>query len=496
MKTFFISTSIPYVNADPHIGFLLEALEADVLSRWQRKLGNQVYFLTGTDDNSLKNVQSAEKLDIPVAELVKNNTEKFLNLLRTFNIQNDDFIKTSVDERHRLGAQKLWSSCKKSDMYKKKYKGLYCVGCEAFKTDKDLLGGYCEFHPDKKPQEIEEENYFFKLSNYQDKILNLIKSGKLKIIPESKRNEILQFVRNGLEDFSISRSVTRSKDWGIKVPEDSSIGEQVMYVWFDALSNYINALGYAEASDNFKKFWTNGDKKIHIVGKDINRFHTIYWPAMLLSAGLKLPDTVFVHGFINDSSGEKMSKSRGNVLDPFEFFKKYGCDPVRFIFLKDISHSSDTNFSLEYFEEKYNSDLANGLGNFASRVSTLIEKNGAINFDNKNIDKSVVEKIKLTKTSIDENLAEFKINEAAGAIFALISFGDEYVNNNKPWSKDLSLDQREKILSNLAVLLYEISDMLEIFIPSTAAIIKKSLTVDKKSIKAKKIENLFPRRTL
>ncbi|MST04272.1 MAG: methionine--tRNA ligase [Candidatus Pacebacteria bacterium] len=491
MKAFFISTSIPYVNAEPHIGFLLEALEADVISRFRRSLGSEVYFLTGTDDNALKNVQSAEKSGMKTQEFVDLNAKKFIELMEKFDISNNDFIRTSKDERHKLGAQKLWNACS-ADIYKKKYEGLYCVGCESFKTQKELKDDFCELHPGKPLQKVSEENYFFKLSNYQEKLLSLIESGKLRIIPDEKKNEITQFIKMGLEDFSISRSSIRAKNWGIKVPGSE---DQIMYVWFDALSNYINALGYASDDLNFERFWKNG-YKIHIVGKDINRFHSVYWPAMLLSAGIELPDTVFVHGFINDENGQKMSKTLGNYVNPFDLLNKYGKDPIRYFFLKEGAHYSDSNFSIKLFEEKYNSDLANGLGNFAARVSTLIEKNGQIAFDKfnqKNLDIELHAFLDKTILEMADYLLNFKIAEAINSLWGLISYGDAYVNNNKPWSKDLTQERREFLLGNLGFMLYEISRALDVFIPETASKIRDSLKFDGKNIFSKKIENLFPK---
>ena len=366
MKKFYITTSIPYVNANPHIGHALEFVQSDVLARYHRAKKEEVFFLTGADENSLKNVQAAEAQKVSTRELVDANTLKFIELTKALNISNDEFIRT-VEERHFLGAQKLWSLCKKEDIYKKKYKGLYCVGCEQFYSEKELVNGKCPEH--SKPLEIvEEENYFFKLSNYQKKLEKIISSDEYEIVPETKKNEVLSFIKMGLEDFSISRSKKRAKDWGVPVPGDSA---QIMYVWFDALANYLTALDFGGDEKKFKKYWP---ADIHVVGKGIIRFHAVYWVAMLLSAGLKLPKKLFVHGYIT-IEGQKMSKSLGNVIDPNELAKKYGTDPVRYYLLRYIHPVQDSDFSIKKFEDAYTADLANGLGNLVSRVAGLIEQN-------------------------------------------------------------------------------------------------------------------------
>src|SRR3989344_1095214 len=309
MNKYFISTAIPYVNSDPHIGFALELIQGDVLARYRRLMGDEVFFVNGTDENALKNAQAAEKAGVDVSKFVEQHAEKFKKLSEVLNISNNDFIRTT-EERHVKGAQKLWKACKPEDIYKKAYKGLYCVGCEEFKTQKDLIEGVCLEHR-TKPEEVEEQNYFFKLSKYEKELLRLIESNEIKITPSSRKNETLEFIRGGLEDFSISRSRERAKNWGIPVPGDDS---QIQYVWFDALTNYINALGYGISlvgeDARFKEFWENG-QTAHLVGKGITRFHAIYWPAMLLSAGLALPKEIFVHGYVT-VDGEKISKSIGN----------------------------------------------------------------------------------------------------------------------------------------------------------------------------------------
>ena len=497
-KTFFISTSIPYVNAAPHIGFALELVQADVLARVRREKGDDVFFLTGTDENALKNVQAAEAAGVAVQKWVDEHSEVFKKLTKAINISNDDFIRTSKEKRHILGAQKLWLAClaprdpaqpdKKEDIYKKKYRGLYCVGCEVFKTEKELVDGECPEHRQKKLEIIEEENYFFRLSKYQEKLEQLIESNKFRIIPESRRNEILKFIKFGLEDFSISRSRERAKGWGVEVPGDPS---QIIYVWFEALSNYINALDYADNGEKFKKYWEESGEIIHMIGKGINRFHTVYWPAMLLSAGVRLPSTVFVHGYVT-INGQKISKSFGNVVDPFYTIKRYGVDATRYYLLREIPAYEDSDFSIQKFEARYNADLANGLGNFAARVLTLANQH-EFSTNDTNIDKEIEDKIAETKKIVNQKLEEFKFNEALAAIWNLIAFGDAYVNEKKPWDASIVKDQRSRVILNLVVILDNVAALLKPFLPATAEKITQSIEWEGERLRVQKIAPLFPR---
>ena len=364
-KKFYVTTSIPYVNAAPHIGHALEFVQADVIARYHRLLNQDVHFLSGTDDNALKNVQAAEEKKIPIVEFVKENSGKFYQLKSGLNLSFDDFIGTS-EKRHFEGAQAFWQACKKEDIYKKKYRGLYCVGCETFYTAKDLVGGKCPEHK-TKPEVVEEENYFFRLSKYQDWLENLIASDQLKIIPETRKNEVLSFIHRGLEDFSISRSKKRAHGWGIPVPGNP---EQIIYVWFDALANYITALDWQNNKKLYQKYWP---ADVHVIGKGIIRFHAVYWPVMLKSAGIDLPKQEFVHGYVT-TEGQKISKSLGNVIDPFDLVKKYSIDPVRYYLLREIPAYSDGDFSERRFKEIYNADLANGLGNLVARVVAIASR--------------------------------------------------------------------------------------------------------------------------
>lgn len=365
-KKFYITTSIPYVNAAPHIGFALEAIQADVLARYHRDKGEDSLFLTGVDEHGAKIVRAAEAAGKIPRDFVDEISEKFLALKTTLNLSVNDFIRTSDKKRHWPGAQKLWLKLNEAGkLYKKNYIGLYCIGHEAFITEKDLIDGKCRDHQ-KDPEVIEEENWFFKISDYTEEIKSKIESGELQIVPENRKNEILSLAKERFEDVSFSRP-RKDLNWGVPVPNDP---EHTMYVWCDALSNYISAIGYADDEKKFKKWWP---ADVHIIGKDILRFHAAIWPGMLLAAGLPLPKTIFVHGFIT-VDGEKMSKTLGNVVDPFEIVKKYSTDALRYYLLREILSYEDGDFTYKKFEDRYNADLAKGLGNLVARVLTLAQK--------------------------------------------------------------------------------------------------------------------------
>jgi len=489
-EKFFISTAIPYVNSSPHIGFALEIIQTDIIARYHRLLGEEVLFLTGTDENSLKNVQAAEKAGVPTQEFVNENAEIFKSLKKTLNLSFDDFLKTT-EERHVKGAQKLWRTCKK-DIYKKRYKGLYCVGCEEFYTEKELKDGLCPEHK-KKPELIEEENYFFKLSKYQNQLKELIEKDKIKIIPETRKNEVLSFINSGLKDICVSRSIERAHGWGIPVPDDES---QIIWVWFDALANYITALGYGTDEKKFNDWWVNHKNKLHVIGKGILRFHAVYWPGMLLSAGLSLPNEIFVHEYIT-VDGEKISKSLGNVIDPFELVEKYGTEAVRYFLLREISPFKDGDFSYQRFEERYDSDLAKGLGNLASRILSLAEKLDLKTESLKinEIKNSEFQKqISKAQEKYKKALKEFKFNNALASIWELIGFCDEYIEKNKLWEK--SENQKRDVLY-LLYAIANIAQLLEPFLPETSDKILKQLdlkTTEQSWIfNIKKGKSLFPK---
>ncbi|OGY63076.1 MAG: methionine--tRNA ligase [Candidatus Harrisonbacteria bacterium RIFCSPHIGHO2_01_FULL_44_13] len=498
MKKFYITTSIVYVNAPPHVGFALESIQADVLARYHRQKGDEVFFLTGADEHGAKIARAAEAVGKDFQLFVDEIAAKVKKLKDVLNLSWDDFIRTTDKKRHWPGAQKLWRDMAAAgDLYRRKYRGLYCVGHEAFVTEKDLIDGKCRDHQ-KEPEVIEEENWFFRLSKYQKKIESSIKKNKLRIIPEGRRTEVLSFIKEGLEDVSFSRP-RKDLSWGISVPDDET---STMYVWCDALANYISAIGYGQQkssppkadppqAEKFTKWWP---ADIHLIGKDILRFHALLWPAMLLSAKLPLPKNIFVHGHLT-VDGQKMSKSVGNVVDPFELVAKYGIDPARYYLLREIPSGEDGDFSYKKLKERYNGDLANGLGNFAARVLTLAEKLGEIKVDLKSdVDKAVAKKIKAVQKKVDEKITEFKLHEALAEIWDLIAFGDKYVNEKKPWNASLSVNEKARTIFNLIAILDNVAAMLSPFLPETSKKITESIHwLSKNTLKIKKSAMLFPR---
>jgi len=371
-KRFYVTTSIPYVNADPHLGFALEVVQADVLARHRRLRGDQVRLLSGTDDHAIKNVQAADRAGLPVAEFVAQRAGAFRRLGEQLNASYDDFLRTSVDPRHRAGAERLWRACAAAgDIDRRHYEGLYCVGCEQFYTHDELVDGVCPAHG-TAPTLVSEENWFFRLSRYQKPLRELLASGRLRIEPEVRANEVRAFVERGLADFSISRSVERARGWGIPVPNDPT---QVMYVWWDALGYYVTSLDYGKGPDAeaFRTWWAGDGRRVHVIGKDILRFHAVYWPAMLLSAGLPLPTDIYVHDFLT-ANGQKLSKTLGNVVDPVHLADQYGVDAVRWWLIAEVSKVGDTDFTLRRLVDAANRDLAGGLGNVAQRVLAMVHR--------------------------------------------------------------------------------------------------------------------------
>ncbi len=477
MAKFYITTAIPYVNASPHIGFALELVQTDVIARYKRLIGYDVFFLTGTDENAQKNALAAEKIGLPVKELVDKNAMLFIELTKQLNISNDDFIRTT-DKKHWEGAKKLWKLCfKNGDIYKKKYSGFYCVGCEAFVTEKDLVDGLCPEHL-KKPEKVEEENYFFKLSKYEKELQRIIESDEIKIIPEARKNEVLSFIKEGLEDFSISRPTERMKGWGITVPGDES---QTIYVWFDALANYITALGFGNNDEKFKKYWP---ADVHVIGKGIIRFHAVYWPAMLLSAGIKLPKSIIVHGYVT-SGGQKMSKSLGNIIDPFEMISKYGADQLRYYLMREIPVFSDGDFSEKNLVERVNNELVAKFSNLFYRITSFVVKNfeGVVpDADvDENEEKYFDEEIKRYKELMDS----YKMNEAFNLLINLADRLNKYFQEEKPWETIKSDKNRcEKTIKTSAELAKRLALMLHPFIPASSEKALKMMNVSDINIKS------------
>jgi len=469
MKKFFISTAIDYPSEKPHLGHCLEKVQADVLARYKRLRGFNVHFSMGLDEHGRKIQRYAQKAGKEPQEFVDEMSSYFKNLWKILNISNDDFIRTT-EKRHIKVVREITKKIyEKGDIYKGKYKGLYCVDCESYYLPKDLEAGLCPIH--HKPAEtLKEETYFFKMSKYQKQILKHIQENKNFIIPESKKNEILNRLKEPLQDLSISRATVK---WGIPFPFDKKLS---LFVWIDALINYLTTIDYP--SEKFKKFWPG---QIHI-GKDIIWHHSVIFPCLLFSAGLKLPKIIFVHGFIT-VAGQKMSKSLGNVIDPFELVKKYGTDAVRYFLLREIPPTEDGDFTYEKFEARYNSDLASGLGNLVARVLTLATKlkikNEKFKITNQNLKSIIDETWKNYKKALDE----FKFNEVLISIWELISVCDRYIEKERPWEEN---KKQKEVISNLLFAISNIAEMLKPFLPETSEKIFCQL-------KTQKSEILFPR---
>lgn len=472
-KTAYISTTIPYVNGAPHIGFALEVIQADTLNRWYKQKDTETFFSAGTDENAIKNVEAAEKMKIPTQELVDQLAERYLSLKDLLNLTYDRFIRTT-DEKHARGSQKFWKLCE-HDIYKKSYEGLYCVGCETFYKDGDFPDNICPEH-NRKLEIVSEVNYFFNLSNYLSKIKELINSGELSILPEFRKKEVLQMLDSDLGDFSISRPTERTKGWGIPVPGDDS---QRIYVWFDALINYISTLDFADDGELYKKFWVHNTNRIHVVGKNVIKFHAIYWIGMLMSAKLPIPTKMYVHGFIN-SEGKKMSKSLGNVVSPSELVEKYGIDAVRYYFLREIPSLDDGDFSYSRMEEIYNSELANELGNLVMRITTLSEKDG---LEIKNSTKKHV-----YSKEIDALFEQYQFNKILEQLSMNVKAINKSIDEFAPWKK--SAPERKEFLTVSLEKIHEVGNQLYPFMPETA---EKIIQATQGQIK--KIVPLFPKKT-
>ncbi|MEK7536807.1 MAG: methionine--tRNA ligase [Patescibacteria group bacterium] len=462
-KKYYVTTAIDYTNDVIHIGHAYQKILADVLARYHRQIGDKTYFLTGTDEHGQKVESSAKEKGINPKDFVDKIAKEDKKQWDKLNISYDRFIRTT-DADHVKFSQEFYLKAKANgDIYKAKYKGFYCEGCESFKEASELNEEKCEFHPTKKIQKIEEQNYFFALSKYQKFLLNHIKKHPEFIWPESRRNEILSFIKSGLKDFSISR---QNVTWGISVPDDPT---HTIYVWFDALINYLT---YGDSM----KCWP---ADIHILGKDNQRFHAIYWPAMLKSAGYKLPKTILVHDFIS-LDGQKVSKSLGNVILPSELIKKFGVDGVRYFFLRHGPLANDIDITLDKIQNVYNSDLANGLGNLVSRVAKLAEKSG-LEFNSNNIYQYS------DYPEIVNKLEEFRFDQAMKFIWEKITKVDQEINKTEPWK--LEGKKLKKFLENTISSIQHITYNLKPFLPETAEKITKIF----EGPKIKSSEPLFPR---
>lgn len=454
---YFVTTSIPYVNGDPHIGFAMELLQADVLARAARQQGKPVIFTTGTDEHGSKVQEKAAENNLTPKEFADQVSTRFRDLGKLLNISVDRFVRTT-DAGHEQRAQIIWKNLEK-DIYKGKYSGWYCVGCEAYVTEATAKenNGLCPIH--QKPYiKLEEENYFFKLSSYGPQILKSIQDGSFRIVPATKKHEIEQVLKDGIEDISISRPKDKIS-WGVPVPGDK---DQVMYVWFEALMNYLTVIGYPE-HDDFKKFWP---ANVQVVGKDIIRFHAAIWPGMLLGLGLPLPKTLYVHGFIT-VDGQKMSKSLGNVIAPKDIVDEYGVDAFRYYFLRHVPSYEDGDFSHTRFLEAYNNELANELGNAVQRTSAMIKQyqNGLIG----NIPPSEHDVAKYW-----EAIEDCRFDRALDEVWEQVRGLNQYIDEEKPWeiNKKGDTEHLREVLAYQVSCLVEIADLLAPFLPGTAQKIK------------------------
>lgn len=495
MRPFYITSTLPYTNSDPHIGFALEIIQADVIARYHKLLEEEVFFNTGTDEHGMKIYRAALEKNKSPQEFVDEYSSRFAKLKGALNLSFNNFIRTTAPH-HIRAAQEFWKRCFSSgDIYKKNYKIKYCVGCELEKTESDLSDSCCPIHPNLKIEEIEEENYFFRFSKYEKKLLSFYKENPNFVVPDHKFNEIKRFVERGLNDFSVSRLKSKMS-WGVPVPGDP---EHIMFVWFDALVSYISTLGWPDNINNFNAFWPG----VQIAGKDNLRQQTAIWQAMLMSAGLPNSKQVLIHGFVT-IDGQKISKSLGNVVDPFAVAEKYGIDPLRYFLLREIPSGEDGDFSFKKLEERYKADLADGLGNLVQRVLTLIENGllGELDYLERFESKEVVELVGKIEKEYKKSIDEFKLHEALGKVFELVGFANSYINQHKPW--ELVKDNPEhflEIMINAAKLILKTAFLIYPFLPETSEKILASFNLslkdnpdelDHRKLTVKKGGVLFP----
>ena len=476
MGKFYLTTTIPYVNAEPHIGFALEIIQADAVARYRRILGDDVVFNFGTDEHGQKIYQKATEAGKTPKEYCDYYAEKFSALKDALNLSYTNFIRTT-DQHHVEAAQEFWKICKENgDIYKKQYKIKYCVGCELEKTDSELEEGKCPLHPNQNIQISEEENYFFRFSKYQDTLLALYEEHPGFVIPDMKLNEIRSFVQQGLQDFSISR-LKEKMPWGVDVPDDP---DHVMYVWFDALINYISTIGWPRDMKQFETYWP----VTQFAGKDQVRQQAAMWQAMLASAKLPYSKQIFIHGFMT-VDGQKISKSLGNTIDPIVEAEKYGTDALRYYLLAKIHPWGDSDFSWTKFKDSYNADLANGLGNLTARVAKLCE-NANFTITSK---EHILDAIPEVNTYTDA-LKEYRFNEALGFIWEKIGKLDKYINDEKPWVLAKENPQKlNEVLTTCVTDIQQIAILLKPFLPGTAEKIEAQFN----GPEIKSSQPLFPR---
>jgi methionyl-tRNA synthetase len=471
MSRFYITNAIAYVNGDPHLGHALEFVQTDVLARHRRLRGDDVRYLSGTDENALKNVQAAEAAGQGAAEFVAARSELFAGLRDPLALSYDDFIRTSADPRHRPGVERLWRACAEAgDLELRSYQGRYCGGCEAFLDDADLVDGVCPEHG-TPPEPIEERNWFFRLSRHAGALEEAILSGTLLIEPEHRRNEVLAVLRSGLADFSVSRPRERAGGWGIPVPDDPS---QVIYVWFDALANYVTALGYGNGAVDLERWWHDAGERVHVVGKGITRFHALYWPAILRSAGEPLPTRILVHDHVT-VDGRKLSKSLGNAADPAALAARYGTDALRWWVVRDVPRSGDADFREGQLARRAN-ELADGLGNLVSRTVSLAGRDGG-GGDTRNwhsprvsigrvADPGLAAGIAAVPATVDGALARFDLRAAADAVWGAVEEANRFVSARRPW--ELEGEERARVLADTLAACAAIAAEISPFLPGGA----------------------------
>ena len=476
-QTLYVTTTIPYVNAQPHVGFALELVQADAIARYHRLRGNRVHLQTGTDENAFKNVVSARARGVAVEAFVEENAAKFRNLAESLDISFDGFIRTT-SPRHRHAVSTFLSHLQQGDVYRTSYEGLYCTDCEDFYLARDLHGTRCPEHQ-RVVSRVNEHNYFFRLSRYQQPLQELISSRALRVLPEERENEVLQFLDRGLSDISISRDAKRSQHWGIPFPNDPT---QVVYVWIDALVNYLSGLGYPDSCAG--RFWNREATKVHLIGKNVWKFHAVYWPALLLSVGLPLPDLIVAHGFLTHE-GKKISKSAGATVDPNTYVHRFGVDAVRYYLLRYVRPFNDTDFSTHHLTRIYNTDLANGLGNLLSRLIKLREVCA--------VERQSHTPLRPPPEGFYEFCDAFRFDLALESLWREISRINREINDVRPWEETKhggTATARAKVQCWIDELL-SIAHYLEPFLPTTSKTICAALTDATKGLDAP----LFPRKS-
>jgi methionyl-tRNA synthetase len=476
MSRFYITNAIAYVNGDPHLGHALEFVQTDVLARHRRLRGDDVRYLSGTDENALKNVQAAEAAGVGAAEFVAGRSDLFERLREPLALSYDDFIRTSADPRHRPGVERLWRACAQAgDLELRAYTGRYCGGCEAFLDDADLVDGVCPEHG-TPPEPVEERNWFFRLSRHAEALEAAIGSGELTIEPEHRRNEVLAVLRSGLADFSVSRPGERAGGWGIPVPGDPG---QVIYVWFDALANYVTALGYGNGGGDYATWWEGAGERVHLVGKGITRFHALYWPAILRSAGEPLPTRILVHDYVT-VDGRKLSKSLGNALEPAALAARYGTDALRWWVVRDVPRSGDADFREDQLARRAN-ELADGLGNLVSRTVSLAVRGGETPSNwhpsrapiGRVADPRLAATLGAVPASIDAALARFDLRAAADAVWGAVEEANRFVSARRPW--ELDREARAAALADALAACAAIAAEIAPFLPGGAERIQAAL---------------------